>query len=406
MRSVGAPRLTYTFDRELMSTIIEKVYIPALESFYPSGFDEMRGIADGADVSLDDIVLLNSRYDLARLGDDGATEPVNGRRARNHDGVGDMANECTSSYFPQESTANGDVLVAQNWDMSSRLWEDDCVIYLEVHPDPSENKPSLFMVTEAGQLGRSGMSSAGIGVTANSLMSSEDYVPVPYVDADGQLHDRKVERILPISMLRRMILESNHLAEAMTAAYNFPRHVSNNLTIGTAEGFGLCLEVTPQTVYKVYKSNRDHYLVHANHFVHSGFLSRSGLQCKYPGGSSWFRQRRLEALVQKSAQEGSITKDSIIDALSDHLGFPESLCVHPDRNPIDAVIRHLPGYPFRGISATIACVVYNLTKREITVCSGPPCQGSFQTFHLHGSSGNRLGVPVKAMQNGVRPERP
>ncbi|KAJ6440131.1 acyl-coenzyme a 6-aminopenicillanic acid acyl-transferase [Purpureocillium lavendulum] len=385
--------------------IIDRVYLPALKSYYPSGYDEIRGIADGAGVTLEDVVLLNSRYDLARLGDDEMARPPNGRPSRGAGEASDMANECTSAYFSQESTASQDVLVAQNWDMSSRLWDQDCAIYLEVHPEPSENKPSLFMVTEAGQLGRSGMNSAGMGVTANSLMSSEDYIPIPYRDAQGKFHDCEVKPLLPISMLRRMILESNHLAEAMTAACNFPRHVSNNLTIGTAEGFGLCLEVTPKNIYKVYKDTRDRYLVHANHFVHQGFLGRNDLYCRYPGGSSWFRQKRLEDLVHASAQKGAVTPQSIIDALSDHLSFPESLCVHPDGNPVDAVIRHLPGYPFRGITSTIACVVYNLTKKEVRVCSGPPCQGTFQTFHLDGIGGNRVGMS-KLQEESERPERP
>lgn len=399
-----------------MNTIIDNVYIPALQDYYPSGYQEMQGIADGAGVSLQDVVLLNSRYDLARLGDEPGSRPVplpvrtdastpatgsgmhDAAIAREAD---DDANECTSAFFLSQATPDDDCLVAQNWDMSARLWEEDCVIYLEVHPDPSENKPSMFLVTEAGQLGRSGMNSAGMGVAANSLMSTDDFVPVPYVDGRGVIHGQALQKKLPIGMLRRMILESNHLAEAMTAAYNFPRHVSNNLTVSTAEGFGLCLEVTPHRINKVYRHIDDNYLVHANHFVSP---ASAGVQCRYPGGSSWFRQQRFEALVRPQAQSKLLGPERLISALSDHLSFPESLCVHPDRSPVDAVIRHLPGYPFRGNSATVACVIYNLTKRKVTVCKGPPCQGDFQTFKLEGRLGNQLGI--RMMDTGARPERP
>lgn len=47
-----------------MSDIIKNVYIPAIEAYYPSGLKEMQDIADGAEVSLESVVLLNARYVL------------------------------------------------------------------------------------------------------------------------------------------------------------------------------------------------------------------------------------------------------------------------------------------------------------------------------------------------------
>ncbi|KAK8212879.1 hypothetical protein M8818_003044 [Zalaria obscura] len=280
-----------------MNSIISDVYIPALKLYYPSGFEEMQGIADGSEVTLEDVVLLNSRYDLARLGDTPGIEPVSTDQGL-PDGE-DIANECTSAVLYHEATPTGEMITAQNWDMSARLWENDCILYLEVHPDPSENKPSMFLVTEAGQLGRSGMNSAGMGVTANSLMSTDDYIPVPYRDAHGTLHQK----------------------------------------------------------------------------------------------------------IRAHAQKGQLSTERLIESLADHMSYPEALCVHPDRNPVDAVIEHLPGYPFRSNSATVACVIYNLTRKEIKVCKGPPCQGDFQTFKLEGPKGNKIGSQ-KLPEQVDRPEHP
>lgn len=390
-----------------MERIIKEVYIPNIKAFYPAGLEEMRGIADGAQVSLEDVVLLNARYDLARLNDDDdeesrvstSTDAANGTDGHgSHPELDDVANECTSAIFFEGATANGDVLNAQNWDMSARLWLTDAIIYLEIHPDPSEAKPSLFLVTEAGQLGRSGMNSLGMGVTANSLMSTEDYTP--------RLSDTKP--VLPISLLRRMVLESAHLAEATTAIYNFPRHVSNNLTVATADGFGLCFEITPTREYRVYSDLDDHYLVHSNHFTDTAFLARADVKCRYPGGSSWFRRQRLEQNI-RPYKNGLVTVEQLQRAFSDHLSFPESLCCHPDRSP-DAIIGGLPGYPFRSSGATVASVTYNLTQRSITVCKGPPCQGKFQTFRLSGvfSFSGLVAKPGKlgAGEDIRRPETP
>ncbi|KAJ5825567.1 peptidase C45 acyl-coenzyme A:6-aminopenicillanic acid acyl-transferase [Penicillium riverlandense] len=356
-------------EHALMEKLIKDVYIPNISAHYPAALEEMRGIADGAGVSLEDIVLLNARYDLARV-----DNPED-----------DQANECTSAFFLKETTQSGDVLNCQNWDMSARLWLTDCIIYLEVHPDPSEAKPSMFLVTEAGQLGRSGMNSLGIAVTANSLMSTEDYAP----------NSKTKKPVMPMSLLRRMILECSHLSEAFTLLENFPRHVSNNLTLATAEGFGICLEITPSRIHKVYCDIDDSYLVHTNHFTETSFLARQDVKDRYPGGSSWFRRQRFEQGI-RPYKKGLVNNEQLIKAFSDHLSYPEALCCHPDKNPLDKVIGGLPGYPFRGSTATVACVIYNLSQRTVTTCKGPPCQGVFKTFQLEGPVSLENTAPKKS----------
>ena len=47
--------------------IINEVYTPGIERYFPEALDEMRGIADGAGVELNQIIFLNARYDLARV---------------------------------------------------------------------------------------------------------------------------------------------------------------------------------------------------------------------------------------------------------------------------------------------------------------------------------------------------
>ncbi|KAJ5697590.1 peptidase C45 acyl-coenzyme A:6-aminopenicillanic acid acyl-transferase [Penicillium malachiteum] len=279
--------------------------------------------------------IINEVYDLARL-----------NTKETADEKDDMANECTSAFLLKETTLSGDVLNAQKWDMSARLWLTDTIIYLEVHPDPSERKPSLFLATEAGQLGRYGMNSLGVGVTSNSLMSTED-----------------------------------------------------------SDCFGFCLEITPSRVYKVYCNIDNGYLIHTNHFTDNSFLARDTVQDRYPGGSSWHRRQRLEQGIRPYRHE-LLTNEQLIRAFSDHLSYPEALCCHPDHNPLDAVIGHLPGYPFRSVTATVACIIYSLSQGTITTCKGPPCQGVFKTFHLSGPK-TLVGNQLKNGNGNIeRPEVP
>jgi isopenicillin-N N-acyltransferase like protein len=384
-------RYDLSLVRNITQTFIQHVYIPGIKEYYPTALEEMRGIAEGAGVSLEDIVMLNARYDLGRSRDP-FRRPKNASAtadaiptdridiAPEHD---DDSNECTSAYFSPKNTANSDAITAQNWDMSAHLYLADTILYLEVHPDPSENLPSLFLVTEAGQMGRSGMNSAGLGVTANSLMSTDDYCPIPYRNADGKFIDFKIRPVLPMSLLRRKFLECTCFAEALIAVNNSPRHVSNNLTVSTSEGFALCLEITPDRIYKVFQDIDDQYLVHTNHFTDPSFHARSDIRDRYPGGSSWYRLQRVELGIRPYRQK-KLTEDLIIEAFKDHLSYPESVCQHINPQPDTSSLKYLPGYPYKGPNATVACVLYNLTQKKVKVCKGPPYEGIFQEFHLEG----------------------
>jgi hypothetical protein len=52
---------------DVCACYIQEVYLPAIQTHYVEGLEEMRGIADGAEVPLSDIILLNARYDLSRV---------------------------------------------------------------------------------------------------------------------------------------------------------------------------------------------------------------------------------------------------------------------------------------------------------------------------------------------------
>jgi isopenicillin-N N-acyltransferase-like protein len=377
--------------RSITSQIVSEVYIPALQKLWPTGLEELHGIADGSELTLEDIVMLNARYDLARClwrlaredkqSREGNSFDFNGNINVTHDSSnGPDANECTSAFFAPESTESGDALAVQNWDMSNHLYDKDLIVYLEVHPDPSENRPSMFILTEAGQLIRTGMNSAGLAVTANSLLSTADYVPISHTDREGVYHKVAPKPVLPISLARRVFLEYSIYSEGLVAINSFPRHVSGNLHVSTADGFGMGLEVSPDRIYKFYGTVDDNYVLHTNHFVTPGFVGRDDVLDRYPGGSSWFRMQRAERGVRKY-RNGMLTVNLIRHAFSDHLSYPESVCSHPNYQQKNTPDNALTGYASK-LSMTVAFVVYNVTQRKVTVCKGPPCQGVLQEFHL------------------------
>ena len=370
-------KLTLNLFRNMVEHIINDVYLPGIRDSYPAVLEELDGIAKGAAVSIEEIIMLNARYDLARVrgkiqhSSDTQDDKNNGA----HIGSEDAANECTSIYISPEASATGDAFTAQNWDNAAHLYLNDTVIYLESHP--SEDLPSIFAVTEAGQLVRSGINSNGLGLTANSLVSTADFVPTSYTNTAGASVHVPTVPAVPISLLRRQFLESPTFATGLGSIQNGPRHVSMNVTVATSEGSGMCLEVMPDRIYRIH--SKDGYVVHSNHFLHTGFLARSDARDTYPGGSSWYRKERCEKGIEPYKKCG-VSVERLINSFKDHLGYPDSLCSHLH----DALLDKIQD-PNSGPTLTIACVAYNLNQRTIRVCKGPPCEGVFQDFRLRPS---------------------
>lgn len=374
--------------RDISLRIIKEVYLPGIEKYFPEALPELQGIADGAGVDLDQIMFLNARYDLARVRGPtirpcpttksspaaGTSQAVNGHNNASSDEPADIQElqECTSAGFLAESLDNGDVILSQNWDMSANVFLKDTAVYLEIHPDPSEDLPVMFVTTEAGQLGRSGFNSAGLGVCASSLMSTEDYFPLDLTLPPGS----EQQPLLPMSLVRRQFLHNINFANALINVRNAPRHLSNKLIVGTADNFIMTMEITPSTVHLGYPSNGDNFVVGSNHFTSESFQA-SQWNDRYPGGSSWFRAVRVAQRVRPFNNK-QLTAEKITEAFCDHLSLPSSVCQHME----DCTVKNVPDYPYKGAQTTLAHIRYNLTKRTATVCKGPPCVGTFNEYSL------------------------
>ena len=116
-------------------------YLPKIEAFEPAYVEEMRGIAEGAGLDFEAVVLLNARTEILKLGerpDLRAKLPA------------EAPDGCTGVLALPGATADGRLIHAQNWD-----WKAECAetaVVLHVHRDDG---PDLLTFTEAGGLARS-----------------------------------------------------------------------------------------------------------------------------------------------------------------------------------------------------------------------------------------------------------
>ena len=174
-------------------------------------------------------------------------------------------------------------------------------------------KPTLIMQVEAGQIGRQGANSAGIALNANGLGGRFD-------DAIG----------LPQTVVRRSVLDQVSITDALEVLCRTRAHIASNALLTCREGFAIDLETTPAGHGWMYPT--DGLLVHGNHY-------QAGVPAALAAG---YRPMSSDSLLRVPARRGRAAgtarrppdptsrRKIIRQAMSDHLGHPESLCTHPD----------------------------------------------------------------------------
>ena len=300
----------------------------------PAILEEMRGIGDGAGFSLEEIVAVNCR-----------TEILFGGRNRRPDPT---AHECTTIAVAPWASATGTTLVGKNWDWKAACRES--VIVLQVAQDDG---PDFVMVVEAGMVGRDGFNAAGIAICGNLLRSIHD---------GGKPGD-------PVPIIRRRALNSTRLDAAYGAVLEADRSASTNYVIAHESGVIIDFEASPQQVYPVYPERG--LLTHSNHFT-AVAAQVQGIGV-LTGPDSLYRHQRVRDLLEPKL--GRITVEDVQQALTDHVGYPRSVCRHPE------------GPEGTNQTMSIASVVMDLGARVMYVASGPPCSHPYRAVRLPGDAG-------------------
>jgi hypothetical protein len=297
-----------------------------MENFGAHHVEEMRGIAEGSGLSLDDIVLVNARTEIVAL-------------ARRKDPVVDG---CTSVAVLQPRTSGGEVLHAVNWD-----WLAECVETAIVLRIRRNDGPDILTFTEAGGLARSGLNAAGIAITANYLESDRDYR----------------QSGVPLPLIRRKVLEQEHLALAISAVATTPKACSNNMMLSHAGGFAIDFVCAPDEAFALYPE--DDLLVHANHWVSAVALSKlkdTGIP-EVP--DSFYRDWRVKRLLGAHVGVADLKA-----ALIDDFGAPYAVC----RPVVDEGGGNL--------GATVAMIVMQPGQGVMEVCPMPAMQQVFTRYAL------------------------
>ncbi|WP_355660717.1 C45 family peptidase [Halomonas salifodinae] len=255
--------------------------LPAIEARFPAILDEVDGIARGAGVEMEDILVLNCRSEIALT----------------------HANDGCSAFSLHR---HGQQWLAQNWD-----WRGDQqanLVALEIRGDDA---PALLSLGEAGMVAKIGLNEHGLGVCLNAIRSR--------TCGDG----------LPIHFALRHWLEGRDFDKALASLERGGVASPAHFLVASGEGRALGLEVNPGPYGRL--PPRDGVVTHTNHLCDPGLRARLA---DYPRPDSGPRLARLGERLTPPPEAPDA--EALFEILGDHQGYPYSLCRHPDPDQPEA----------------------------------------------------------------------
>jgi isopenicillin-N N-acyltransferase like protein len=295
-------------------------YLPFVEEQYPQYLDELKGMAEGANVSFDDVAVVN------------AMEAVTVDALH--------LTKCTSMAVNQQRTAGGQVLLAHNEDW---VPEDEPDLFV-ISARPDEEPPFLAM-TYGALLPNIGFNAHGIAQCCDSVYPTDSRIGIPRV------------------IVSRAVLASRTPGGAIRRALVSKRAAGYNHLIAHESGELYSVEVSARRFALLYAENG--YIVHTNHYLKREMQAIENEPDELIGTRvRYFRAMRL----LKQTQAHSVKSLQAIQ--KDHVNYPDSICNH-----------RTEGAPLTR-EKTITALIMDLTNRQMHISWGNPCKGDYWTYQL------------------------
>jgi isopenicillin-N N-acyltransferase-like protein len=288
---------------------------PMFERYCPHLLEEMRGLAEGAGVTLEEAMACSIRGELAGVPAEGCTAYAIGRRG----------------------TASHEVIAGQNADLGSAMMPLAYVLHLQ-----PQNKPDVLIWTFGGMLGYHGMNSAGVAQFSNALGGGP-----------------RSQFGMPEYLYERLMLECTSTGQVIDLLRKLPLASNENFVVCDRQGNIADVEATTAGP-EILRDQDAGYLAHTNHFLCQRYATADNLKLSLADSSA--RQERINTLIK--SRYGSIGVDDIKRFLSDHSGYPTSICRHG------------------GGMQTVVSLISEPAARRMHIAFGNPCQHQYVTYAI------------------------
>ena len=293
--------------------------LPASRRYYPGFVEELEGYAEGTGTPFDVIYAMGCDY------------PEGGR------GKG-----CTDIAVNAEWTKDDCVYAAHNEDVSPYNLPE--IVIARIKPS---DEPGYIGMNYGGIWPTEGMNAAGISLTGNALVPNDTRQGIP--------------KGFPV----RKVLAEEGIYQALMASMPEGRGHSFNNIVCDPNGEIYSMEGSATTFDALYAEQG--WLIHTNHYLSPKMWKfEDNMHTRF---SSIVRFNRATRLFKKEL--GKVEMSTFKRILSDHVGYPESICRHPD-----------PKLGEEDQTQSVFSIVCDLTNKVLWVCHGNPCQGDYRKYEL------------------------
>jgi isopenicillin-N N-acyltransferase-like protein len=267
-------------------------HLPVLARYDVALHEELLGIAEGALVSPEDIVIANHYTDLRDLDPNPATwtpAPTRDTPEGIAGGRGGIVADGCSMLFSNR-------ILAQTWDMHATA----IPYVMALRVPESEGHPAATLLTVTGCLGMAGMNATHVGIAINNLFSTDATLGVVWP-----------------AMVRKALREKTARA-AYDVIERSPIGSGHHYFVADAHhAFGLEASGTRRKPLPV-----DTSYCHANHCLDPDIEARSKVP---PTSTTYDRQKLLETGIERAAVHDL---DDAWQRLGSTEGWPRSICTN------------------------------------------------------------------------------
>ena len=291
--------------------------LPASRRFAPGFIEELEGYAEGSGLDFDSVFASVCDAEWEMKG-------------------------CTDIAVNEQWTRDDCVFAAHNEDVEPHNHSD--IVLARVSPD---DEPGYIGMNYGGIMPTVGMNAAGISMTGNAVEPND------------------IRPGIPKMVVVREILRAEGLHDALKLSMPPRRGHSFNNIVCDSNGEIYSMEGSATTFDAIYAE--DGYLVHTNHYLSPRMWRfESDMHTRF---SSIMRYNRAKKLFKREL--GEVTVATFKRVMSDHVGFPESICRHPD-----------PRLEEPERTRTIFSSVFDLTNKVAWICHGNPCEGTYEKHEI------------------------
>ncbi|MDA4114070.1 MAG: C45 family peptidase [Thaumarchaeota archaeon] len=314
--------------RPLIIRAARKFVKPA-QRWSPELVEEIRGIADGAGVTFDEVFALNSLSELSlNIGD--------------FDSLG-----CTCFCAQGPTTKDGQLFIGQNQD----LWAPWCRDYFSVLKITPSVGPSMAITTLAGMVGMVGLNSEGLSIVGNGLSIKGNQIGVP------------------IMLFMRRALQQRTIGDVIGMLTKSKRASPFNFLVGDANGEFYDFELAAKDYESFYIGEGSY--AHSNNCFSPKLKERETVQKGIFYPDTVVRVNRMRKLL--TTNEGKVGFEELKGFLSDHVNYPRSICRHPDPS--------IPDGDWQDQWETTASVIMEPRSSRLWIAAGNPCEEEYIQYN-------------------------